>query len=213
MQATAETRDFDQARLLACWNSRVWASASLRAPAPGARSPRLSRPVVVTRRCEGHRLVVASPDPGKVRERGMLRPRGFRPLSAAGLGLPEPEETEGATLSRRHNQSLGGGTAADLPALRLIIPVRLVPTLGGGAGYSFPLAGPAPSGISRRRCGGSEQRSPTRRTATPTSSAPLRWPGRMAIVETFEGRVDGTLVWPPGHARFRLRPDVPRAAL
>ena len=44
--------------------------------------------MVVTRRCEGHRLVVASHNPGKVREiEELLRPCGFRPLSAAGFYL------------------------------------------------------------------------------------------------------------------------------
>ena len=43
----------------------------------------------------GSHLVVASHNPGKVREiKALLGPHGIEPLGAGDLGLPEPEETE-----------------------------------------------------------------------------------------------------------------------
>ena len=40
------------------------------------------------------RLVIASHNPGKVREIGaLLGPYGVEPVSAGALGLPEPDET------------------------------------------------------------------------------------------------------------------------
>jgi XTP/dITP diphosphohydrolase len=42
----------------------------------------------------GSQLVVASHNPGKVREiKALLGPHGIEPISAGSLGLPEPEET------------------------------------------------------------------------------------------------------------------------
>ena len=42
----------------------------------------------------GSQLVVASHNDGKVREiKALLGPHGIHPVSAAALGLPEPEET------------------------------------------------------------------------------------------------------------------------
>ena len=43
----------------------------------------------------GTQLVVASHNPGKVREiRALLGPHGIEPIGAGDLGLPEPDETE-----------------------------------------------------------------------------------------------------------------------
>ena len=51
----------------------------------------------MARRFEERRLVVASHNPGKVRELNVLfAPRGIEVLSAAALGLPEPAETTSA---------------------------------------------------------------------------------------------------------------------
>ena len=47
----------------------------------------------------GSVLIVASHNPGKVREiKALLGPHGVEPISAGSLGLPEPEET-GATFA------------------------------------------------------------------------------------------------------------------
>ena len=56
-------------------------------------------------------LVVASHNPGKVREiKALLGPHGIEPVSAKELGLPEPEET-GASFAA--NAELKARAAAD----------------------------------------------------------------------------------------------------
>ena len=48
----------------------------------------------MTRRLEPGKLVIASHNPGKVREiADLLGPYGIEPVSAAELDLPEPDET------------------------------------------------------------------------------------------------------------------------
>ena len=97
----------------------------------------------MTRRCEGTRLVVASHNPGKVREiEELLRPRGFRPVSASELGLPEPEEI-GATFAENATiKASAAASAAKLPALADDSGL-VIPALGGAPGiHSARWAGP-----------------------------------------------------------------------
>jgi XTP/dITP diphosphohydrolase len=67
---------------------------------------------------DGRRLLVATHNPGKLREfEYLLEPRGIEVMGAAALGLPEPEET-GTTFAQ--NARLKARAAADatgLPAL------------------------------------------------------------------------------------------------
>src|SRR5690349_5535237 len=73
----------------------------------------------MTRRLSrGARLVVASHNSGKVREiLDLVAPHGLSVVSAAELGLPEPEET-GATFSANaHLKAAAAARAAELPAL------------------------------------------------------------------------------------------------
>jgi XTP/dITP diphosphohydrolase len=91
----------------------------------------------------GSQLIVASHNPGKVREiKALLGPHGIEPLSAAALGLPEPEET-GATFIA--NAELKARAAADVgghPALADDSGLW-VDALGGDPGiYSARWAGP-----------------------------------------------------------------------
>jgi XTP/dITP diphosphohydrolase len=154
----------------------------------------------VTRRCEGTRLVVASHNPGKVREiEELLRPRGFRPVSASELGLPEPEEI-GATFAENATiKASAAASAAKLPALADDSGL-VIPALGGAPGiHSARWAGP------KRDFAAAMQRVQRELGDTPNRhghficALALAWPD--GHVETFEGRVDGTLVWPPRGTR------------
>ena len=156
--------------------------------------------MVVTRRCEGHRLVVASHNPGKVREiEELLRPCGFRPLSAAGLGLPEPEETGATFVENATIKALSAARAANLPALADDFGL-VVPTLGGAPGiHSARWAGPERDFAAAMRRVQSALADTPDRHAHFICALALAWPD--GHVETFEGRVDGTLVWPPRGTR------------
>jgi non-canonical purine NTP pyrophosphatase (RdgB/HAM1 family) len=154
----------------------------------------------MARRCEGGRLVVASHNPGKVREIGdLLRPCGFETLSVSDLGLPEPEETGATFLANAELKARAAALASSLPALADDSGL-VVPALGGAPGiYSARWAGPGKDfrmAMERvqRELGGSADR-----RAYFICALALAWPD--GHVESFEGRVDGTLVWPPRGTR------------
>ena len=64
------------------------------------------------------RLVVASHNAGKVREIGeLMRPFGVETVSAADLGLPEPDETEATFEGNARLKARAAAQASGLPAL------------------------------------------------------------------------------------------------
>ena len=154
----------------------------------------------MARRCEGGRLVVASHNPGKVREIGdLLRPFGVQALAAAELGLPEPEETGASFAENAALKARAAALAARLPALADDSGL-VVPALRGAPGiYSARWAGPRKDfAIAMERVQDELGASPDRRAHFVCALA-LGWPD--GHVEVFEGRVDGTLVWPPRGTR------------
>jgi XTP/dITP diphosphohydrolase len=145
------------------------------------------------------RLVIASHNAGKVREiTALLGPYGIEPVSAAALGLPEPDET-GTTFVA--NAELKALQAADLSGL---------PALADDSGLCVDALGGDP-GIFSARWGGETRdfgmamrlveqnlidRGPNApRDAHFVCALALAWPD--GHVEWFEGRIDGTLVYPP----------------
>jgi len=156
-------------------------------------------PAVPHRRLERGRLVIASHNEGKVREiRALLDPYGIEPVSAASLDIPEPEET-GASFAA--NAELKARFSADCSGLVALADDSglCVEALGGEPGiYSARWAGErrdfdaAMSEVHRRvEAAGPE----AGRDAHFVCALALCWPD--GHVETFEGRVDGTLAWPP----------------
>src|SRR5947209_12494212 len=92
----------------------------------------------------GHRLVIASHNPGKVEEiAALLAPFGVNTLSADSLGLPEPEETGDSFEANAALKARAAAEASGLPALADDSGL-VVPALGGAPGiYSARWAGPA----------------------------------------------------------------------
>lgn len=143
------------------------------------------------------RLVVASHNAGKIREiAALLAPLGIAPVSAADLGLPEPEETEAtfvgnALLKARAAAGTGEAALADDSGLEAF-------GLGGAPGiYSARWAGmDRDFGLAMRRVW-------DELAAAKASDFSARFVCVLALVqpdgaaETFEGEVRGTLVWPP----------------
>ena len=145
------------------------------------------------------KLVIASHNPGKVREiRALLAPYGIAPVSAAELDLPEPEET-GTTFVA--NAELKARQAADLSGLPALADDSglCVDALGGDPGiFSARWAGKAKDFAAAMRL--VEQNVQTKgpdvsRNAHFVCALALAWPD--GHVEWFEGRVEGALVWPP----------------
>ena len=66
----------------------------------------------------GERLVLASHNPGKLREiEALLRPHGIDVVSAGALGLPEPVEDAPDFAGNARIKALAAAAATNLPAL------------------------------------------------------------------------------------------------
>lgn len=149
------------------------------------------------------KLVIASHNEGKVREiRALLAPYGMEPVSAASLDLPEPDETGTTFVANAELKALQAADLSGLPALADDSGL-CVEALGGEPGiFSARWAGPskdfglAMELVEKNIAGKAVAGEPAPpRDAHFVCALALAWPD--GHVEWFEGRVDGTLVWPP----------------
>jgi len=157
------------------------------------------------------KLVIATHNPGKLAEmRELLTPHGVEAVSAADLGLGEPEETGDSFRANARIKAAAAATATQLPAFADDSGL-VVEALDGAPGiFSARWAGPnkdftaAMSQIERLlRERGAIQSS--QRRAHFVSALCVAWPDDH--VEEVEARADGTLVWPPrGTAGFGYDP-------
>jgi XTP/dITP diphosphohydrolase len=145
------------------------------------------------------KLVIASHNPGKVREiRALLEPYGIEPISAASLDLPEPEET-GTTFAA--NALLKARQAADLSGLPALADDSglCVDALNGDPGiFSARWAGENKDfGMAMRLVEEHLSRAPkgSGRDAHFICALALCWPNGSDV--EVQGRVDGLLVNPP----------------
>ena len=160
---------------------------------------------MMRRLVRGTRLVVASHNPGKVREiLDLVAPHGLSVVSAAELRLPEPEETGATFAENARIKAEAAALGAGLPALSDDSGLE-VEALGGAPGiYSARWAGPAKDfSVAMQRVadevkqrGGWKEPGPR---ADFTAALCLAWPdGEVAL---FEGKVYGHLIWPPRGTR------------
>ncbi|HWB45309.1 MAG TPA: RdgB/HAM1 family non-canonical purine NTP pyrophosphatase [Hyphomicrobiaceae bacterium] len=153
----------------------------------------------------GSRLVVASHNPGKVREiRDLVAPYGLSVVSAADLDLPEPEETGATFAANATLKAVAAARGANLPALADDSGLE-VAALGGAPGiYSARWAGPAKDFSVAMARVEAEVRARSGWTAPgPRANfvAALCLARPDEPPEVFEGRVYGHLVWPPRGTR------------
>jgi XTP/dITP diphosphohydrolase len=157
------------------------------------------------------RVVIATHNPGKLKEMGeLLRPHGIETIPAADLGLDEPLETG---LSFAENAKIKAAAAASASRL---------PALADDSGLALEALDGAP-GIHSARWAGEKKdfaqamqmveeklkakgaTAPEQRRGAFVSVLCLAWPDGEAT--TFEGRVDGTIIWPPrGNKGFGYDP-------
>jgi XTP/dITP diphosphohydrolase len=155
------------------------------------------------------RLVIATHNAGKLREFDeLLQPFDVAALGAAAMGLEEPEET-GSTF--HDNALLKARTAAQASGLVALSDDSglCVDSLDGAPGiYSARWAAPTKDfGVAMARVESELEgrRAPPPWRAAFVSVLALAWPDGAS--ETFEGRVDGILVFPPrGTAGFGYDP-------
>ena len=151
----------------------------------------------------GDKLVIATHNPGKLREmRALMEPVGIACIGAEELGLPEPEEIGNSFVD---NADLKAREAADLSGL---------PALADDSGLCVDALHGAPGIFSARWAEDENGERNWHRAmervwreieATgPDASRDAHFACALAIAwpndgqaENFEGRVDGTLVWPP----------------
>lgn len=159
----------------------------------------------MARKLEPGRLVIASHNQGKVREiRDLLAPFGIEPVSAGELGLPEPEET-GTTFAENALLKAHASALSGLPALSDDSGLE-VKALGGRPGvYTADWAErqwfEGPPGRDWYMAMGkvegllAEQGLSVDRSAAFVCTLAVAWPDGHS--EVFEGRVEGSLTWPP----------------
>ena len=160
---------------------------------------------MMRRLVRGTRLVVASHNPGKVREiLDLVAPHGLSVVSAAELRLPEPEETGATFAENARIKAEAAALGAGLPALSDDSGLE-VEALGGAPGiYSARWAGPAKDfSVAMQRVADEVKQRGSWKEPGPranfTAALCLAWPdGEVAL---FEGKVYGHLVWPPRGTR------------
>ncbi len=151
----------------------------------------------------GPKLVIATHNPGKLREiRELMEPFGIECVGAAELELPEPEET-GTTFV--DNADLKARQAADLSGLPALADDSglAVDALGGRPGI-FSARWAEDEGGNRDWLWAMERVWREVEAAGPDAghdahfvcALALAWP-EDGQAESFEGKVYGTLVWPP----------------
>lgn len=149
----------------------------------------------MARKFEGGRLIIASHNAGKVREiDDLLRPFGADVVSAGDLGLPEPEETGSTYVANAELKALASARAAGFPALADDSGLSVAALDGAPGIYSARWAGePRDFNVAMDRVH-RELEGKDDWSAAFICVLCLAWPD--GHVESFEGRVEGTIVAP-----------------
>ena len=144
----------------------------------------------------GGKLVLASHNKGKLREiEALLVPHGVEVVSAGALGLPEPVEDAPDFAGNARIKALAAATATGLPALSDDSGFCVAALDGAPGVLSARWAGESKDfanamALVHERMGAAEDK-----RAWFVAALCLAWPD--GHTETFLGRVDGTVVWPP----------------
>ena len=142
------------------------------------------------------KLVIASHNPGKVREiEELLSPWSIEVVSVSELNLPEPEETGLTFVANAKLKADAAALGANLPALADDSGLA-VDALDGAPGiYSARWGGEAKDFDMAMARVNTEIGDNPDRGARFVCALALTWPDGHS--EVFEGDVRGTLVWPP----------------
>ncbi|HUF45211.1 MAG TPA: RdgB/HAM1 family non-canonical purine NTP pyrophosphatase [Aestuariivirgaceae bacterium] len=149
----------------------------------------------------GSRIVVASHNEGKVGEMTeLMAPHGLEAVSARALDLAEPEEVGASFIANAVIKAEAAAIGSGLPAIADDSGLS-VEALDGAPGiFSARWAGPDKDfALAMRnveeRLQATGASPPQERKAHFICALAVAWPDHERAV--FEGRVDGTLVWPP----------------
>jgi len=153
---------------------------------------------MTARRLAAGRLVVASHNPGKVREiAALLAPFGFEVVSAGDLGLGEPEETGATFRANAELKAVAAARAAGVPALADDSGLEVAALDGAPGIYSARWAG------EKRDFAAAMERVRKEMAASDNSDTAARFVCALSVawpdghMETGEGEVKGHLEFPP----------------
>ena len=153
----------------------------------------------------GQRLVVASHNPGKIREIGeLIRAFGVEAISAGTLGVSEPDETETTFAGNARLKALHSANATGLAALSDDSGLEVEALHGAPGIYSARWAGPTKDfklamAKVHHDCTERKAWTATGPRANFTAALCVAWPD--GTTRVFEGKVYGRLVWPPRGAK------------
>ncbi|MSP04044.1 MAG: RdgB/HAM1 family non-canonical purine NTP pyrophosphatase [Acetobacteraceae bacterium] len=144
----------------------------------------------------GANLVIATHNPGKLREiSALLAPHGVVATSAGDLGLPEPEEDAPDFFGNARIKALAAATASGLPALADDSGFCVAALDGAPGVLSARWAGPEKDFAVAMARVNTELGAHEDRRAWFVAALCLAWPD--GHTETFIGRIDGAVIWPP----------------
>jgi len=157
------------------------------------------------------KVVLATHNAGKLREMSeLLAPFGIELISAAALGLPEPDENGTSFEANARIKAEAAAKASNLPAFADDSGLAVAALNGAPGIHSARWAGPSKDfsramRVVEEKLHEVNAKSDAQRKAAFISVLCVAWPDGETVC--FEGRVDGVLVWPPrGTAGFGYDP-------
>lgn len=154
----------------------------------------------MTRRFSGKTLLVASHNKGKLEEIArLLAPFGVSAVSAAGMGLPEPVETETTFVGNARIKAHAAASATGLPALSDDSGIE-VAALGNAPGVYTADWAETPQGRDFEMAMGKTwamleaANAPFPRRARFCCTLVMAWPD--GHDEVFAGEMAGQIIWP-----------------
>ena len=154
----------------------------------------------MTRKFTENRILIATHNAGKLEEmRQLFAPHGVEVVGAAELDLPEPEETETTFVGNARIKAHAAVRATGLPALSDDSGIE-VQALDDAPGVYTADWAETPDGrdflmaMTKTHTLLEEKNAPHPRRARFRATLVLAWPDEHD--EVFDGRVNGTLVWP-----------------
>jgi XTP/dITP diphosphohydrolase len=149
----------------------------------------------------GAKLVVATHNPGKAKELAEILEGRFELVTAGSLGLPEPDETETTFTGNALLKARAAAEACGLIAIADDSGLSVAALDGAPGIYSARWSGPerdfamAMDKVRQRL----EEAGAEDFAAWFTCALAVAWPGGPGVV--VEGRIDGTLTFPPRGTR------------
>jgi XTP/dITP diphosphohydrolase len=151
---------------------------------------------MVRKLARGEKLVLASHNAGKLREiEALLRPLRIEVISAAALGLPEPVEDAPDFTGNARIKALAAATASGLPALSDDSGFCVAALHGAPGVHSARWAGPSRDFAAAMATVHERVADNLDRRAWFIAALCVAWPD--SHTQTFVGRIDGAIAWPP----------------